>query len=117
MDFLLRTYIRVLKEDPRKAGLILEAEGFSPEAVAALRREGVPLTLSAKYQGVFFTFPCYPAKTPAEAGYGDSVPGDVPLPLVHELWTASHRVLLWGDPELARRLKIDIWFCDPHAPW
>jgi IS30 family transposase len=20
-------------------------------------------------------------------------------------------------PELARRLKIDIWFCDPHAPW
>lgn len=20
-------------------------------------------------------------------------------------------------PELARRLKIDIWFCDPNAPW
>ena len=20
-------------------------------------------------------------------------------------------------PELTRRLKIDIWFCDPHAPW
>jgi IS30 family transposase len=20
-------------------------------------------------------------------------------------------------PELAQRLKIDIWFCDPHAPW
>ena len=20
-------------------------------------------------------------------------------------------------PELVRRLKIDIWFCDPHAPW
>jgi len=20
-------------------------------------------------------------------------------------------------PELARRLKIDIWFCDPHVPW
>jgi IS30 family transposase len=20
-------------------------------------------------------------------------------------------------PEQARRLKIDIWFCDPHAPW
>ena len=20
-------------------------------------------------------------------------------------------------PKLARRLKIDIWFCDPHAPW
>ena len=20
-------------------------------------------------------------------------------------------------PELARRLKIDIWFCDPHPPW
>jgi IS30 family transposase len=20
-------------------------------------------------------------------------------------------------PELSRRLKIDIWFCDPHAPW
>jgi len=20
-------------------------------------------------------------------------------------------------PELARRVKIDIWFCDPHAPW
>jgi len=20
-------------------------------------------------------------------------------------------------PELARRLKIDIWFCDPHSPW
>ncbi len=20
-------------------------------------------------------------------------------------------------PELARRLRIDIWFCDPHAPW
>jgi len=20
-------------------------------------------------------------------------------------------------PELARRLKIHIWFCDPHAPW
>ena len=20
-------------------------------------------------------------------------------------------------PELARRRKIDIWFCDPHAPW
>jgi len=20
-------------------------------------------------------------------------------------------------PELARQLKIDIWFCDPHAPW
>ena len=19
-------------------------------------------------------------------------------------------------PDLARRLKIDIWFCDPHAP-
>jgi IS30 family transposase len=25
-------------------------------------------------------------------------------------WMACH-------PELARRLKIDIWFCDPHAPW
>ena len=20
-------------------------------------------------------------------------------------------------PELARRMKIDSWFCDPHAPW
>ena len=20
-------------------------------------------------------------------------------------------------PELSRRLRIDIWFCDPHAPW
>jgi len=20
-------------------------------------------------------------------------------------------------PELARRLKIDIWFCDPYSPW
>jgi IS30 family transposase len=20
-------------------------------------------------------------------------------------------------PELARRLRIDIWFCDPHTPW
>jgi IS30 family transposase len=20
-------------------------------------------------------------------------------------------------PDLTRRLKIDIWFCDPHAPW
>jgi IS30 family transposase len=20
-------------------------------------------------------------------------------------------------PELARRMEIDIWFCDPHAPW
>jgi IS30 family transposase len=25
-------------------------------------------------------------------------------------WMACH-------PELARRLKIDIWLCDPHAPW
>jgi IS30 family transposase len=25
-------------------------------------------------------------------------------------WMACH-------PELSRRLKIDIWFCDPHAPW
>ena len=25
-------------------------------------------------------------------------------------WMACH-------PKLARRLKIDIWFCDPHAPW
>jgi IS30 family transposase len=25
-------------------------------------------------------------------------------------WMACH-------PELARRLRIDIWFCDPHAPW
>jgi IS30 family transposase len=25
-------------------------------------------------------------------------------------WMACH-------PELPRRLKIDIWFCDPHAPW
>ena len=23
----------------------------------------------------------------------------------------------FAHPELARRLKIDIWFCDPHAPW
>jgi IS30 family transposase len=21
------------------------------------------------------------------------------------------------NTQLARRLKIDIWFCDPHAPW
>jgi len=20
-------------------------------------------------------------------------------------------------PEFARRVKIDLWFCDPHAPW
>nr|WP_083903065.1 IS30 family transposase [Octadecabacter antarcticus] len=25
-------------------------------------------------------------------------------------WMACH-------PELSRRLKIDIWFCDPHTPW
>jgi IS30 family transposase len=25
-------------------------------------------------------------------------------------WMACH-------PKLARRLKIDIWLCDPHAPW
>ena len=25
-------------------------------------------------------------------------------------WMACH-------PKLARRLKIDIWFCDTHAPW
>jgi IS30 family transposase len=25
-------------------------------------------------------------------------------------WMACH-------PELARRLRINIWFCDPHAPW
>jgi IS30 family transposase len=25
-------------------------------------------------------------------------------------WMACH-------PKLAQRLKIDIWFCDPHAPW
>ena len=22
-----------------------------------------------------------------------------------------------SHPRLARRLKVDIWFCDPHAPW
>nr|WP_245540905.1 IS30 family transposase [Octadecabacter antarcticus] len=25
-------------------------------------------------------------------------------------WMACH-------PELSRRLKVDIWFCDPHTPW
>ena len=112
VDFLLKTYIRVLKENPRKGGLILETDGFPPAAVAALRREGVPLALSTKYQGVFFTFPCYPAKTPAEAGYGGVEPGiehgAEPIPLIHELWTASHRVLLWGDPELARRFVLSL---------
>lgn len=106
IDFLLETYIRVLKENPRKAGLILDAEGLAQETVAALRREEVPLALSGKYQGVFFTLPCYPVKTPAEAGYDGFDPEDAPLPLIHELWTASHRVLLWGDPELARRFVL-----------
>lgn len=104
--FLLETYGRVLKENPREAGLILDAEGITRETVAALRREGVPLTLSTRYQGVFFTLPCYPVKTPAEAGYGDLDPEDALLPMIHELWTASHRVLLWGDPELARRFVL-----------
>ena len=37
--------------------------------------------------------------------------------------TAARRVtyeresVMACHPELARRLKIDIWFCDPHAPW
>jgi hypothetical protein len=106
VDFLLKTYGRVLKENPREAGLILDAEGVARETVAALRREGVPLALSAKHQGVFFTFPCYPVKTPAEAGYGGLDPEDDSLPLIQELWTASHRVLLWGDPELARRFVL-----------
>ena len=79
---------------------------MAQETVAALRREEVPLALSGKYQGVFFTLPCYPVKTPAEAGYDGFDPEDAPLPLIHELWTASHRVLLWGDPELARRFVL-----------
>ena len=31
--------------------------------------------------------------------------------------TYDRRSEMACHPELARRLKIDIWFCDPHAPW
>ena len=40
--------------------------------------------------------------------------GSVPL-MVCEQTTAGQGMAC--HPELARRLKIDIWFCDPHAPW
>jgi len=39
--------------------------------------------------------------------------GSDPL-MVCEQTTAGQRMAC--HPELARRLKIDIWFCDPHAP-
>ena len=31
--------------------------------------------------------------------------------------TCDRGVEMACHPELARRLKLDIWFCDPHAPW
>ena len=31
--------------------------------------------------------------------------------------TCDRGVEMTCHPEPARRLKIDIWFCDPHAPW
>lgn len=30
---------------------------------------------------------------------------------------ANHHLRDTTHPDLARRLKIDIWLCDPHAPW
>jgi IS30 family transposase len=31
--------------------------------------------------------------------------------------TYDRRSEMACHPKLARLLKIDIWFCDPHAPW
>jgi IS30 family transposase len=38
------------------------------------------------------------------------------LPL-HQWLTYDRGSEMACHPELARRLKIDIWFCDPHSPW
>ena len=37
--------------------------------------------------------------------------------LLRRSLTYDRGVEMACHPELARRLKIDIWFCDPHAPW
>ena len=36
---------------------------------------------------------------------------------VRKSMTYDHGSEMACHPELARSLKIDIWSCDPHAPW
>jgi len=101
---LMKTYIRVLKEIKRPVKLRISAEGLSPEMPAKIKEAGIPFSVSSKYGREFFDLPYKPAKTAPESASGGYLQQPLSVPVCHELWSAgSHRVLLWGDPELALR--------------
>lgn len=103
--FLAPTYIRALKETNRRVELRISGKRLAPEMPALLKEAGIPFSVSYDHGRECFDLPYKPVKTAPEGISGGYPQQPYAFPVCHELWSAgSHRLLLWGDPELALRL-------------
>jgi hypothetical protein len=99
----------------RDAGRTLDLRTWlqSDSMTNAARDVGVTTRTSTKYWAEFMGRPYQPPETYPAYGYQSLLAKPRAHPLFWEIWTlGSHRLLLWGSPEYARRMVATLTLSD-----
>ncbi|MEJ7738340.1 MAG: hypothetical protein WKF97_13005 [Chitinophagaceae bacterium] len=100
----------MLKEKAPRLVVDLHAKEVSDSIVHEGQDRGLPIRMSTKYWMEQMGLPFHPTHTNRitdnnyrRHGYGDMLNYDERYKVFYRIWGGTTRVLLWGDPEYARR--------------
>ena len=130
-----KTVYQGMVKTGRKLEIDMHAKGMDERMIETALSTGLPVTISPKYIAEHMGLPYHQAgireleMPPAgkqdsgffaksngsrkflRYGYGDLLTDDRRYAILHRIWPGTQRLLLWGDPELARGFSRQASFC------
>jgi len=115
-EFYRDGVLRALRDAGRPMILDLRGWNMRPGFLESVMASGVPIRLSGKYAGEQLGRPYQPGQTWEGNSYENFLERpdgrSRPHEFYWELWTGSHRLLLWGSPEYVRRIVPTLTLSD-----
>lgn len=103
-EFFRDAIFRAAKESGRDILIELRDIGLLSETREAAQTMGLRTRISHKYWAEDMVFPYHPTKFVWTYSYGDWLKYPRNADQIYQVWSlGSHRLLLWGDPEFAKR--------------
>lgn len=108
-SFFANSIFRAMKDCGRDVHLDLRCWIARPETLQAAIDMGIPMSLSMKYWAEHQGAPYQAAEQLPAYSYADFLKKPASVPVMYQLWSlGTHRILLWGDPEYARRFAMSM---------
>lgn len=112
-EFFKNSVFKAIKDCGHPVLLETRNVGLLKETLQAAIDMGIPTRVSHKYWGEHMVFPYHPTRIMWTYSYGDWLKYPQKYQNIFQVWTlGSHRLLLWGDPDFARRFAPTTRFED-----